>query len=381
MTTCVVATFFFALTLGCLREKHPTEPGVYITEKDIGIEQLDADDPVLYVNGEKITKRDFMALLVLRDKLWRLQQRLPLEPTPDESEAFLAEANHGIMMELIHRAMFRQYAKEINAIPSEASVKQLSEQIAITLYGPGATIDGIANMIGGDAGNLFRKVPVIDAQDALLRQSVTTNDLENVSEAEIKEREEFVAKFDANADELNAKAAARLMEAKTRILAGADFAEEAANIAEAVNPQFGKMWGTFEIQEFPADEELHQWLLTAQEGDISDPLDLEDGIAIVKLLAKGKGEAPFDLEPPDAYTLARCTTQAFDKMQFQDREQMSRQLLIWKQQAAQRQLGAMLSARAVVEYPNGTNLFLKVEESYRQKTGIEDNGGNNNDQQ
>ena len=42
------------------------------------------------------------------------------------------------------------------------------------------------------------------------------------------------------------------------------------------------------------------------------------------------------------------------------REQMKRQLLLWKREEAQRTLGTMLSDRAVIEYPNGTNLFDKV---------------------
>ena len=39
---------------------------------------------------------------------------------------------------------------------------------------------------------------------------------------------------------------------------------------------------------------------------------------------------------------------------------MTQQLLLWKQEAAQRKLGMMLTERAVIEYPNGTNLFDKV---------------------
>ena len=87
---------------------------------------------------------------------------------------------------------------------------------------------------------------------------------------------------------------------------------------------------------------------------------MDDGLAIGKVVAKGKGEAPPGTEPPDTFTLVRCTVKACEKMRYQDRAEMTQQLILWKQEAAQRKLGMMLTERAVIEYPNGTNLFDKV---------------------
>ena len=47
-------------------------------------------------------------------------------------------------------------------------------------------------------------------------------------------------------------------------------------------------------------------------------------------------------------------------MRHQNRAEMTRQLLLWKREDAQRVLGEMLTSRAVIEYPNGTNLFDTV---------------------
>ena len=264
------------------------------------------------------------------------------------------------MLQLIHHELFRQYALEIGAEPSKEKIREAGEKLLIGLGRKNATVEQLASEIGGDAGELFRKIPYLDARDALLRQSVTTNDLDNVSDAEIKEREEFVAKFDANAEAMNAKAKARLNAARKRILAGADIAEEAKRIADAVNPQYAVKWGTFQTGEIAADEELVKWLESASPGDISEPVDVDDGLAIVKLIAKTKGDAPFGVEPPDAYELVRCTVKACEKMRYQNREEMRKQLLQWKREDAQRTLGMMLTERAVIEYPNGTNLFDTV---------------------
>lgn len=349
---------FFA---GCRRETHPTKPGVYISaEKVVGITELSDSDPVLFVNGEKITRRDFEAELLLRDGMWRIANKLPFDMTKEELDEFRLGAGQGIMLQLIHHALFRQYAREKGIVPSEEKVKAAAEELLSNLGRKKSTVERLASEIGGDAGDLFRKIPYINAQDALLRRSVATNDLENVTDAEIKEREEFVAKFDANAEAMNAKAKARLNEARARILAGADIAEEAKKIFDTVNPQYAVKWGTFTAEEIPADEDLSKWLKKASPGDISEPLDVDDGLAIVKVVAKTKGDAPFGVEPPDAYVLVRCTVKACEKMRYQNREQMKKQLLLWKQEDAQRILGTMLTDRAVIEYPNGTNLFDKV---------------------
>ena len=357
---CAFSSVMF-LAVGCSRESHPTKPGVYIeTNRVVRISELSDSDPVLYVNGQPLTKRDFEALLFLRDGVWRIARKFPFDATDAEKEEYRLKAGPGIMLQLIHHELFRQYALEIGAEPSKEKIREAGEKLLIGLGRKNATVEQLASEIGGDAGELFRKIPYLDARDALLRQSVTTNDLDNVSDAEIKEREEFVAKFDANAEAMNAKAKARLNAARKRILAGADIAEEAKRIADAVNPQYAVKWGTFQTGEIAADEELVKWLESASPGDISEPVDVDDGLAIVKLIAKTKGDAPFGVEPPDAYELVRCTVKACEKMRYQNREEMRKQLLQWKREDAQRTLGMMLTERAVIEYPNGTNLFDTV---------------------
>lgn len=323
---------------------------------------------MLKVNGESFTKSDFTAALTLKDRVWRLRENKPLVCPAKEFADFEQAAGPSVLMEMIHHAMFAQYAREMGIRPAESNVAEAAARLLKVLNLRNLSVDEIADSIGGKAGELFRQIPYIDAQDILLRQSVTSNDLSHVSEAEIKARLDYVAQFDANADRLNGQAKERLLAAKKEILAGADFAEVAKRIPESVAPEFGKEWGTFEIQEFAGEEDLYKWLKTAKEGDISDPVDVPDGLTIVKILKKGKGEAPPGQEPPDSFTMVRCTVRAFEKMRYQDRAEMTQQLLLWKQEDAQRKLGTMLTSRAVIEYPHGTNLFKRVSSRTKEKT-------------
>lgn len=338
---------------------HPTKPGLYINDKrSVSIADLELDDPILYVNCEAVTKRDFEALLVLHDRLWRIKQNVPFIVSKEEMEQFRHQVGNAMMLELIQRALFRQYAKEKGIVPQEDEIRASTERFLKSLRKSGSKMSDLADAIGGDAGKLFKEIPYIDVQDAMLRQSVTTNDLSFVTKDEMARRIDFVKRFDANAEAMNERARKRLREARERILAGADIADEAKSIFDTVHPEYAEKWGRFEIQEFPSDEDVHKWLLTANAGDISEPLDVEDGIAIIKVLERGRGEAPPGQEPPLAFTLVRCTVKALEKMRYQTPDEMRRQILIWKQQEAQKKLGMTLIEKAVIEYPNGTNLFM-----------------------
>lgn len=360
----LVGILFFA---GCGENSGVAKsPGLYVNQGvSRSISDLQGDDVVLIVNGERICKRDFDAQLRLGESIWSLVRGKALP-----SEAALAELavvkGQWIIYELIHHALFRQYAERIHAVPDAKQIEN-AEREFVNSFGKLKfdSVASMARMIGGDAGELMLKVPYVNAQDALLRQSVATNDLDSVSEAELEARRRFVAAFDANADAMNGKARERLLQAKAEILGGADFAEVTRKYAE-VHPEYGSRWGTFILAETASEEDLHDWLAKAQVGDISDPVDTDDGLAIVKLVAKGKGDAPPGVEPPDAYTMVRCTMKACEKMRHQDKAEMSRQLLIWKRQDAQKLLGEKLMSEAVVEYPNGTNLFNVVNKREQQ---------------
>ena len=115
-------------------KEHPTVPGVYIeTNKVVDISELSDTDPVLYVNGSEITKRDFEALLRLRDGVWRIAGRLPLDATDEEMEEYRYKAGPGIMLQLIHHELFRQYAEEIGAVPTDDAVKAAGEVLLTNL--------------------------------------------------------------------------------------------------------------------------------------------------------------------------------------------------------------------------------------------------------
>ena len=355
-----------ALFSGCSQES-VREPGVYVEKRSIVWEQLADSDVMVAVNGRGLTKRDFNALASLRCQLIALQQNRAYGGFPNKD--VLGEMAAGLVMELIHHELFRQYAEKQAIKPSAEQVAVAERNFLRALKRPPtANFESVVELVSGDARELFRRIPYVDAQDQLLRQSVTTNDLDNVTDAEIAARERFVAEFDANADRLNAEQRKKLEAARQEIMAGADFAAVAAKCSE-VSPEHGKEWQTVELGELPPDEDLAAWLKTAKVGEVSKPIDLPDGLGLVKLVSVGKGEAPQGAPLPDVYTLVKCTVRAFERMRYQDRPTMKNQLLVWKRQEAQKKLGTMLYDQAVIEYPNGTDFFPEFDKIYNEAQG------------
>ena len=77
----------------------------------------------------------------------------------------------------------------------------------------------------------------------------------------------------------------------------------------------GESWQVVELSDFEADEPLAKWLMTARPGDISDPLDLEDGISIVGLRMVYDDEEDEGESPEKQYSLVRCAFHAFQEFE------------------------------------------------------------------
>ncbi len=361
---------FLALVLaispisGCERKTDVAlrSPGLYVAEgSGKRIDDMNPDDVIVIVNGDKIRKSHFDALLRFREALFQIQNGIDVEEISNLNvRAFSSQVRVGIVPELIHHKLFAQYAAEKRIEPTKESVDKARTAFANALGVKPERIQRISERIGGDAGLLFLRTPYVDAQDACLRQSVATNDLDTVTDGEIAQVKSRIEAWDKTADANNEKSRARLAQARSEIDAGGDFAKVTMKYAQ-VHPEYGKEWQTFELGEIPPEEDLFKWLSKAKIGEISEPLDLDDGLAIVKLVSMGKGDAPRGVALPDTYSLVRCTVYAYEYMEHLELPELKQEILKMKRTEAQRTLGMMLTSRAVLEYPNGTNFFGMAE--------------------
>ena len=353
---CLLALMFLC---GCSDESwRHKKPGVYVAEgKGKTIAEMSPDDVVVVVNGDKVTKADYDALLRVRTAIFQLQKKIDVGDLKNATvEQFTAMTRPFIVMELIHHKMFEQYAREKGIVPSAEEVSRARDEFVRSLKRRPEEVELGRQRLERTAGDLFDRIPYVNAQDSLLRRSVATNDIDNVTEAELARLTAHMEKWNKTADDNNAESKRRLAKARAEIDAGVPFADAAKKYSQ-VHPEYGAKWETVELGELPKDEDLYKWLVKAKAGEISPPLDLEDGLAIVKVESIGKGDAPRGVPKPDVYTLVRCTAYAYQYVEHLERPKKIEEILNEKRSAAQKKLGTMLTGRAVLEYPNGTNFF------------------------
>ena len=346
-----------------------TTPGVYIEPKSISIYDLKPSDVIIRVNGREITRGDFDAMQAMYDAVVRMKWNLPLTGQSERASRFVKNREQKTPEELFRRELLRQEAERLGLTVDECDRSNALARVKRNLRRLKAeSAESLADEIGGDAGRMFLKCFESDLRDEALRRFTATNWAYAVSDADITQRMKEVEAFNARAAASNDLQRARALKIRERALAGEDFAMLARECAQ-VDPSGGSEWQTVDINEVAPEEELRQWLDTQPgEGDISSPINLDDGLAIVKVARRKKIPADEYFDETTEYTLLRITLFAYEFLEAEDEENTRQTLEKEHREKAQKELFNRLYSAAVVEFPNGSDLFKNT---HRGKSAIQ----------
>lgn len=342
---------------GCTNEdKHPTEPGVYVdTNKTVYIRDMKPQDVIMIVNGEVCTKADFLSQQRIDEKIYRLHEKIQLWGINKKAAEYVWKSEQRIPEYLLQRMLLTQEADRLGIVADPGRVAADQKKLARHMNCPDMPFEEIAAQFGPD-GNLLISNVANDIRADILREREATNGVSEVTEAEIDGQLAKAREFNANADRLNAKSRAKALKFREEVLAGkGDFAALAKKYAQ-VFPEHGEKWGDFEISELPDDWELKKWLASAKPGDISEPLDTPDGLAVVGFVGQYTHDVMEGMAKPVENRLVKCTFYIYEKRS-ESRAVIRDVLKRKKTEAAQKGLMARLFDAAVIEYPNGINWF------------------------
>jgi len=347
------------IAFGCSKEQR--KPGVYV-EKDapLTFQEMSGADVFVRINGISLTKSLFSTFCSLQEKIYRLHHAIALNRVSEKADAYRRRNEQRWYEELIRRELMRQEADRCAVqAPTGAVVKAEKRMLGFLRQGE-KNFSDLTNHFDGAEFTLLRRHVLEDVRSDALRRMFATNAFETVTDAEIDECIANVKAFNVRADRLNEKSRKKGLQFKADVLAGkAKFPALTKTCAE-VHPEYGAKWDDVQLGEFPEDSPLRQWLKKARPGDISDPIDLDDGLAVIGFVAKLEADVPKGMPPLDLYRLVRCTFRAYEKMAEKPRDEVRRILLKEKKDAVQRELGSRIFDSAVIEYPHGTDLFPSV---------------------
>ena len=360
----VLAMYF--LFCGCSADTDQSqqkEPGIYISGVVKTVDEMASEDVIVSINEKKITKKDFADFQHLQESLYRIVNFR--EGELDKKAAWFVKANEQRVIPILMRSEFvRQAAKEsgITLSPSEFDE---AAGVLLPKYGfKTGDFNKVAQKLDKSASDQLYN---IISHEVLLKKVLrhyADKKWFAVTPQEITNKFEYVKKFNDTADKMNRRAKEQLLKARAEILNGAIFADVARRYSE-LHPEQGKNWQVVELDELSSEGErdLRKWLATADAGDISGPIDFDDGISIVGVVRKGEGESPEGVEPPVLYTLVRCTMFARQNMVVPTYDEVVESIRETKENEAIKEVGQQLHDKAVLEFPNGTNFF-------NQATGV-----------
>lgn len=322
------------------------------------IDRMPGTGVVVRVNGKDITKKEFADWESLRVKIWAYANGKPLDGKSDDVRRFKSGNRTRVIAELIKRELIQEYAKGNGIVVPEERMRAAERKFMKSIRKPKVKLDSLAAKFGDEGLAQLKEAVAADALTGVVLEKFSTNDITKVTEEEITNRVEFVKKWNDEADRKNAVAREKAAKAKAEILAGAKFADVAAKYSEYC-PEFGNTWESVRLDEFEGDDPLLKWLVGAKVGDISDPIDLDDGISIVGLKMAYEAEPAEDGKPAVMeYELVRCCFYAYEKQEvIEDRKELVDDMLELRREAAMEELRQKLTSSAQIEFPSGQNLF------------------------
>lgn len=321
--------------------------------------KIATNDAIARVNGVPITRGEYDAWMALRDEVYCLSKKLDPTKRQDKVLAYRKTTRETAFFDLIRREILRQESERRGIAPVPEAIEAGKRKFLKGINSKVKSFDDFAASLPSNVREVLPRLILSDVRDELLLKDWVTNDVFTVSDLEVSNRLEYVHRYRQEIETRNAQAKQRAAEAKAEILAGASFYSVTTNRADVFKDQ-GREWDTVELGELDEDSDLFRFLTTAQAGDISDPIDFDDGIGIVGVLVKELGETPDGVAPSMQYTLVRCVFNAYvDLEEPEEFEAMRKHLLERKLAAAREGLVRELASKAKIEMPYGNALFIR----------------------
>ncbi|MDD2599072.1 MAG: peptidylprolyl isomerase [Kiritimatiellae bacterium] len=350
LTLSLAACFFW----GCKKEGEPKvfEAGEYVADISKPFHSMSEDDIIVSVNAEELTLARYNRLL----KQFEVEQSLQNSGAPDLEQKVKLQVDlksRSLIEEFVDQCAVLEEAARLDLEPS-AKNKQRAQQHADKLMrASGKEFREFAEMLGYSERAFAEKIE----QDALrmtLRDVVFTNDL-SATQQELEWEKERYAHYNEMCSATNKLVIAKGNELVRKLREGADFEKLAAEHSE--------MPGQVDvINEYTRSDiyeiALREAAFSLPIGSVSDPIETESGLNIIKIIARNEIKAD-DIESGEksTVTMASMLLKLGQLFPCPTDDELKAFITNQKQNYVYRQYLNSIRDKCRIEYPNGTNFW------------------------
>lgn len=245
------------------------------------IGKLNDDDVLVAVNGYPLTKKTFDELMALKAR--------QISNRKDSNTAFLnnqlADFQKNYIPMFVNQRLMLDKARELKLVPQEEIERRINEIVQKQAKARNKTVEQFIKSFPGDF-----KFYLYETEAMLLMNKLVKTHIPPVGEV----TDELVAAFQKSIDEDNAGTTrtnemkrAQMAEWKKDLLSNKVKFEDLAKkynedeYADAEKPGY---WGEFERGEFE-DKRVQSAVFSLKVGEISDPVEDEDGYHLIKVVS------------------------------------------------------------------------------------------------
>lgn len=291
-TNIAFAGILICILLGCSAEKTQTVfsgdfleigrrySGEVKQGGDMTIAEMTPDDVIVMVNGYPLTKRVFDELMVI--KATRLSRRKGGNPALLES--LLNQFKQKYIPLFVSQRLLLDKARELNVLTVEEVERAVNEDLAQAAKGRRTTIEGIVKAFPGDFKYYLYDAAAQKWMDALIENHIPPKCV--VDDAFVSNCQVQVTLENAATSKSNETIRATMAGWKRDVLTGKLSFDELARkysqdeSSDTNNPSF---WGEFE-RGCIEDKALQAKVFALKVGEISDPIEDDEGYHLVKVL-------------------------------------------------------------------------------------------------
>ncbi len=326
--------------------------GLIIAENGKSIPDMLPEDVIVSVNGVTLTRQKFDEML---DRMADSYRASNPSGTQLDVKSYRQYKSQFLIGDFVSKQILLQEAKRRGLKPAPQHLAAMEDLLAKRAKRDGKTTEEFLRSLGPAAEEIRNDV----AEQALiltLRQEEFGDRLQ-ITEADLNKEKDRVEKYNRMCEQTNAVVMAKAIAICKRLRSGEDFfavAEEESQDTVSVKG----VWGEFVRGEIK-NAQLRHAAFTLPVGAVSDPIDTDDGLVIIKVLERAGIDATV-ASVAATVKLGRILLQNGELEQVKNDKVLRKELESKRLGELQKDWLAALRNKMRLEYPNGTNFWKKA---------------------